>query len=1012
MAIASAADTQDNVPEYGGQYTPERITNLRANVQKYTWAAEQRDQTIQAAEHWVNLSNEDLWNLVPGQNLPRNIDPQMDHGTRTGGCPVCGVDVYANNNKYPWKVDVWKAPWKVTCPACNTHLPHNDFGAYYRSGIDETGCFNLSTADPALLFNAEHPDPNDPLHKAYVDNGWGFETPDGAVNRFIGYYGYALWNTIKSGVNALARAYLFTGDPRYAQKCAMLLDRIADVYPDMDWSVYGQKGWFHSGSQVGGKIEGSIWETGTVYTLSGAYDMIKSGLQNQPELYSFLANKSQQYRRANPKGTYAHLVANIETNLLTEFVKAVQNGRTIYGNEGGPQHCVTVAALALNRQPRTGEWIDWIFKEGNVGQGAIKPGQGGHIPALVVGAIDRDGAGAEGSPSYSLMWGNDLGVVADLLHNYEGYKHRDIYRDYPVFKQTITVGWRLGVLASRTPNIGDTGRSGSHALIGAEPEFLVRGYRLFGDKQAGLAAVYANRGKTEGLGRDIFSKDPLKIEKELENLVKKHGTEPPISGSNRAGYGLVSSEFAPRDSGHALWMFYGLNSVAGHRASLMFGYEAFGVSVCPTLGYRELWGDWPKSTQWEDNTISHNTVIVNKERQSVTRVGKPLLFAQLPGLGGLSVEDPGLYPGTTNVFRRTIAHIQTDGNNSYAVDIFHVKGGNDHLISYHALPGPVQTTGLNLSQQDSGSYAGPEVPYGTSMKGPGMGYSWLKDVERDTDPSTYFTLDVQGTPPFPHLEESDNIHVRYHSFTKYTDIALADGVPPGAAPPTLRYLLGHRVTQNDATEELTSTFVSLIEPYRNHPTIQSATRLPVEPGPDGLEPVALRIELNNGAVDYVLAGPDDETTWRTRDGIEFRGRLLAVRTRNGVAEQAWMLRASRLKLADLDIQHPDTGYRGTVAEMNKDVKGPATLWVETPLPVDGSLNGAQLLIENDGETNACYTIHAIEKDGNRYRIHCGDISFVRRFKDNADYAQGHVLNFEVGASWVIPNRIHLVQRSK
>jgi len=53
-------------------------------------------------------------------------------------------------------------------------FPTNDFEAYYRSGLDEHGVFDPKRADRALLFNTQHPDPNDPLHRFGVDDGTGY----------------------------------------------------------------------------------------------------------------------------------------------------------------------------------------------------------------------------------------------------------------------------------------------------------------------------------------------------------------------------------------------------------------------------------------------------------------------------------------------------------------------------------------------------------------------------------------------------------------------------------------------------------------------------------------------------------------------------------------------------------------------------------------------------------------------------------------------------------------------
>jgi hypothetical protein len=1004
VTMATTPSGAVGVPEFGGQFTEAKIANLRANVEAYDWARLEKEEAVAAASRWVALSDDRLWRMIPGQHLPRNIDPQIDNGDRKGGCPSCGVDVYANSKKYPWKVDVWEHPWKVICPSCAVQIPRNDFGSFYESGLDEACTFDPDKADRSLLFNADHPDENDPLHRSLVDDGWGFSTPDGAVNRFIGYYGYALWLEIKKGVSALAKASLYTGDPAYAHKCGVMLDRIADVYPEMDWGVYGSKGWFHSGSQDGGKIEGSIWEVGTVLTLARAYDMVKSGLYEQPALFEFLLKKGKEYKLPTPKGEYRHLAKNIEENLLEEFVKAVKTGRKIYGNEGDPQHCVVISALALNRQPKSNQWIEWVFDEGSVGQGVLKPGDGGHIPALIVGTIDRDGVGREGAPSYSLSWGQALGSAADLMREYEGYSSRDVYRDYPMFKRTITAGWRLGVLQTMTPQVGDYAACGTRRMVAADPEFIVRGYGYFRDPDIGLIAVQANGGSTEGLGRDIFAEDPDWIEKDLARLKETHTSEIAVSGSNRTGYGLVSVEFPPRDTGQAIWMYYGLNTGAGHKCALMFGYEAYGVSVCPPLGYRELWGGWPKSVEWEDNTISHNTVVVNEERQSVIQVGHPVFFGQFKEVGGFSVDASDTYRGITDIYRRTMATVHVGENSSYAVDVFHVRGGNDHLLSYHALPGAVATSGLTLTRQETGSYAGADIPYGTSTKGPRMGYSWLKDVDRDPDPPESFTLDVQGEPPFPHLEE-DDLHVRYHSFSEFSDVAVATGVPPGATPPEIRYFLGHR--SQEGGEPLVSTFVSIVEPYRSDPSIKKAARLKVSGDDGGLEAAALQIELMDGAVDYVMVSPNDSDVWELENGITFTGRLAVVRTREDMVEQAWLIRASQVSWGEFSLVRPDCGFRGSVVKMDRGLVERGHVWVDTELPTDGSLTGSQLIIANDGELNACYTIEGVVEEEGLFRIDCGEVSFVRRFKDTKDYDKGYVYNFEEGDAWVIPHQIHV-----
>jgi len=774
----------------------------------------------------------------------------------------------------------------------------------------------------------------------------------------------------------------------------------------MDWSVYGKKGWFHSGSTDGGRIEGSIWEVSTVLTFARAYDQVKSGLWDQPELYTFLADRGRQFRLPSAKGGYDELVGNIEKNLLAEFVKAVKTGRQIYGNEGDPQHCVAISAIALNREPLTGEWLDWLFDEGTVGQGALKPGEGGHVPALIVATIDRDGVGAEGAPGYSLGWGAALGATANLIRDYEKYDRHDLYRDYPMFKQTITAGWRLAVLASTTPNIGDAGACGSRGgIIAGDPGFIARGYKYLGDPTIGLVAGWANHGRTEGLARDILAPDPDWVAKDIQRLLDEHGVEPPIAGSNRPGYGLVSLEFPPRDTGQALWMYYGLNTVAGHASELQCGFDSGGITVLPPPGYRELWGDWPKSVEWENSTVSHNTVVVNEQQQTALRVGQPVCFTQFDSFGGFCVDSREAYSGVATRYERTMALMKV-GDGSYALDVFRVEGGEDHLYSYHALPGPVEVTGLTFTPQQ-GSYAGPDVPYGTSIRGQRMGYSWFDSVERDDAPAEHFTLDVRGTPPYWGLKQSDDLHVRYHGFTRYTDVALADGHPPANSgdqqPKTIRYLLAHHAGDGG----LATTCVGLVEPYRGNPLIKTAQRLAVTGDAGAREAVALRIELTDGTVDYLLSGPDDETLYRAQDGPTFSGRLAALRVRGGTVVGAWLLRGARVTLGDFSLTLPAAGYVGKVSDFDKGLVPRGHILTETPLPLGDTLKGSEIIVRNDRELNACYTIQGVQRQGELYSIDCGDVCFVRGFQDLKDYDKGYAYNLDEGAEFIIPTRASL-----
>lgn len=990
LVVASAACA---VRDYGGQFTAEKITNLRANCEKYDWAKQQRGNAVAQAAFWLKKTDDELWRMIPGQNLPRAIDVSMYQGNRPG-CPKCGhaIDQFGN---YPYNPDLWGKPFKLTCPSCKEVFPKNDFGQYYQSGINEAGVFDPAKADRSLLFNAEHPDANDPLHKYGVDDGLGWYDDSGHRYLFVAYFVWKYWDALQGGVNDLSNAYLYTGDQQYAHKALIMLDRIADLYPDYDWSVYAKRGHYHSDGGGGrGKIQGSIWETGTVTVFATAVDRVLSGTKDDPALYAFLAAKGKQLRLGREKGTRELLVQNLDDGLLREGAKAVYE-HNCDGNEGMNQTTLASCALALDTNPETEQWLDYLFEA-----------KGEHIPTVVVGGIDRDGAGAEAAPGYALSWGVNIGKVADLLAEYPKYTTHSIYRDFPSFKATCTAGWRIALLNYASPSIGDTGSVGSVGKVNCDPAFIVRGYRYLGDPNIGLAAYYANGNSAEGLGRNLFSADPLKIEREIAALAEKARNEgnPWQGGRNLAGYGLAILQHGWGKEGLGLWLYYGRNGGHGHQDRLNFDLYYKGVCMLPDHGYPEYATTWPHRQFSTDNTLSHNCVMIDGKAQQINWVGHPEFFYQSGNFGAFRIDSAGIYGAGNKQYQRTLAYIRVGDGDAYAFDVFRVQGGKDHLYSLHGMPGEVTTQGLNLEKQATGSYAGADVEYRAKTGSEtGYGYSWVTNIERDKQPAASFTIDWKGQTGWGGLRAGDDLHVRYHSFSDLQDVALGDMDPPQnkkGNPRWLRYLLAHRTGEN-----LTSTFAGLVEPYDGKPIIAKTQKLKLLDAPDAAQAVALKVTLADGTVDYLLSSNDDTTVIKAEDGIEWSGGVGWLRVQEGVVTEASLVRGTLLALGGFKLNLTQPGYLGKIVRMDKDMEGKGYVWVDTPLPLGDTLAGRQIIIANDRVRNACYDLESVERDGDLYKLCLGEVCFIRDYKDRNDYSKGFVYDFAEGASFTVPHTV-------
>nr|MBQ4318867.1 hypothetical protein [Clostridia bacterium] len=127
-------------------YTEEKLANMRENVEKYVWARTTVNNAVEKADFYLdNYSLKELWELIPSQHVYRSYGVNQ-----TYGCLNCGLAIDKFGN-YPYTHNHNTEPWKITCPACGMKFPTNDFGAYYRSGLDENGEFQQKLADRSLL---------------------------------------------------------------------------------------------------------------------------------------------------------------------------------------------------------------------------------------------------------------------------------------------------------------------------------------------------------------------------------------------------------------------------------------------------------------------------------------------------------------------------------------------------------------------------------------------------------------------------------------------------------------------------------------------------------------------------------------------------------------------------------------------------------------------------------------------------------------------------------------------
>ncbi|WP_020580020.1 heparinase II/III domain-containing protein [Actinopolymorpha alba] len=1009
-AVAAAAMAAPTAPTKSAPtfYTAPKISAVRHNVATFEWARALRDDAVAKADLLLAKGDEWIWNLVTTQALPRSHDVN----TRLGS-PVSGTDIYEFGN-YPWTGDPLRDPWKIVDPAVDPggglprKFPTNDFAAYYRSGIDAQGNFVPERADRSLLVNVLYPERGPTWG---VDDGYGWIDPDGNRWTFVAYYNHWFqWlnelggqGLVGTGVKAFRDAFLYTGELKYAHAGIILLDRIADVYPSLHLDPYPASRFPNGHGGTGkGKAVGSIWESWPSEDYCRAYDVFYPALATADDagVVAFLRAQAEKYG-LRAKDSVEAIRINIENGILRTIYPAVQAAE-IRGNFGMHQSALAMAAVVLGDSTESQEWINFVFRPGGLVRDPNWRVTGGDVMAKLVNDLDHDGCGTEASPAYNRIWLIQTREVADVLVADE---RTNLYRHAKVEKLFDCVH-PFTMLNRYVPSIGDTGKTGEPTLFLTANDY-VRAFEQYPKQEFAQMAYLCNGNTTDGLYADITSLDVTATQNAIARIIEEKG-ELKLPSANLTGFGFAALRAGAGSNRRELWIYYGRTYNHGHADALNLGMYAGGVDILPDLGYPEFTGSNARRLEWSSNTIAHNTVIVDaqtQEQQDIARAGG---FAATERVQYVDVAAPKAY-SQTSVYRRSSALVTVDAQRSYAVDIFRVVGGTDHHFSFHAAEGPATVTGRTMTPQPTGTYAGPDVYPPDDFARPrprASGFDWLPNVERADGAGGQFAVDWAIRDTWNVHDPDPDLHLRLTMLNQVDDIALADGIPPRnkkGNPASLRYLLAHR-----HGDGLASQFVSVIEPYVGERAVRRLSTVAVRREDNGdllpHEAVAVKVELTDGRVDYVVSSTRPEVSLVVEDRYEVRGELTVWSLRSGRPEYGFQYNGSKITAVPR-IAAGQAAVTGRVSAFPQGLSNDNSLTLTLDRPVDkaAALVGAYVHVENDGVRNAVYRITNAELSGNRtLTVGIGNVSLVRGYVDRNDQGKGLEYDLDVGARARIP----------
>jgi hypothetical protein len=852
------ANTDAPLKKRSAFYTPERLKEIQANVEKTPWNRKLRDDIVANAKPWMNLSDEDLWDSMFGPRISRSWMVWSN-----GHCPSCKKSV----EMYTWKRDVWKHPWKVQCPHCSELFPKNDFHAFYKSGLDEQGVYDPKKADRKLLFNPEHPDPNDPLHKFGVDDGEGYV--EGANRwRFIGFYLIfgQFHQRILSGIDTLAGAYVLTGDAIYAHKAGVLLDRVADLYPTFD---YLQQGYVYEIKQAAGYI--SVWHDTSeeTYEMVLAYDQIFEGLRQDKTLTEFLSKQAAKYKLPNPKRTFEDIQRNIEGRILRD---ALAHPEKIHSNFPR-RECTEAAILTV---------LGWPENRAEVEK---------RIDAFVTKATAVDGmTGEKGLAGYTAY---TTAAMARFLNEYVRVDPTflpAIMKRVPSLRQSFRFHIDTHCLGQYYPVIGDTLSiaqkmernpimqfssfyPGLRApLAPSMMSFYWQLYRETGDPAYAQTIYLENKRSITNLPYDVFENDPKAVQRGVQKVVAEHGPEPKVGSIDKKQWHLAILRSGEGTNARALWLDYDAGGAHGHQDGMNIGLFGKGLDLLPDFGYPPVqFGGWttPRAN-WYKMNYAHNTIVVNGAAQPET-AGVTTMFADGKTFKAVRASGPALIGGKE--FERTVGLVDVSERDFYVVDIFRVVGGMDHAKFIHGHFGTVQTTGVTPKETL-------EFGHGTQTRG----------FRVDPTPQPGWSVTWQIRDQLKLLPPGQELQFRYTDLTSGTEAWVGEAwVVPGIYSGTDGIWNPCVISRRRSAVHQTNTFVAIMEPFEGESPIATMRRLPLRDGEGKALPdsdVAIEITLRDGTRDLIVAANPERTktnavSFQTDWNVKLSGDLALVRKSRG-----------------------------------------------------------------------------------------------------------------------------------
>ncbi len=727
---------------------------------------------------------------------------------------------------------------------------------------------------------------------------------DEAVRALISDKGSADRNNVeaKNAAYDLAALYNETKDAKYAHKAAVILDRLAEVFPAWPFRL-------RNGDPVPRDQEppyfGSMWENGWFF-----YDLEDSA----PLVQAWDLIHDSGAMEALGEGTREKIMRDLLQNNLDTHWRYPR----MFGNVDGNQIAGLISwGLALGDPEMIHKGVRWLKGLYNL-------------------SFYPSGAWHESPSSYHIMITCRLeGFILDNpLKGYSDppgwtdpvdgtrYDNIDLATELRPEMEKVTEILRRMVLpngrivaihdATWTDHI-ETASSGGHQLVGA------KGY-IPQEAEPYIIYDFGHGYLARGKGKD-------QVQAHLH-----------FSGTN----------------GHE------------HLDNLNIILFAKGKELLSETHYR---GSAESSREWQASTAGHNTVVIDERDQARRgsgarmRPADPVLDSAAgwpeyaigdahngtfqhgnlllwePTLPGVQVAeadgDLAWHPDKPDLYRRTLAMVESGGEDVYLVDLFRVDGGGVHDWMLHGnLEEDTRLeTNVALAAKEGTIHGG---NIGALQAGAAAGAVEAKFVSPGGETVRTIMLPAEGTKVIVGRGPA----MRRDGKAPFLDIRRR----------------GPR-----------SLFAAVHEPYAGEPRVSKVSAL------EGAGPMAaaLRIELPGGRVDYFLSTMGADEKLSVKDGalpLALEGRIGFVSTQAGKVTRLYLLDGARLTAGDEAVE-AESGDGTVVAALSQAGGADRNAFeLRGTLPAEAEIVGRTILLTDGEGTRRGFEIAGVERDGATTRI--------------------------------------------